>query len=263
MSISFLVGTQRIRFAGKTDVGQVRAHNEDAISLPSEMALAVLADGMGGHAAGEVASELAVETIEGYFRDSSEALPPSWPIRFANTEHERDRVTTAIKLANARIWAAAQADSGKRGMGCTVDLIHFAYGRVYVGHVGDSRVYRLRAGRLDQVTEDHSLLNDYRRMKDMTAAEIDNFRHKNVVVRALGLSENVSVDVYVEESVVGDIYLLCSDGLNDMISDEEMGEIILHHERKLDTAAAKLVDAANEAGGKDNISVILVSIESA
>jgi protein phosphatase len=260
MSISFTVGSQRVRFAGKTDVGQVRALNEDNLLVPSEMALGVVSDGMGGHACGEVASELTVETIDEYYKRTQEDAPRSWPLRMPQMELEQDRVVTAIKLANSRIFETAAADAEKKGMGCTVDTIYFAQERAYIGHVGDSRVYRIRHGQMEQITEDHSLLNDYKRMKEMSGDEVENFPHKNVVVRALGLAEQVKVDVLVEESMIGDLYLVCSDGLTDMLDDDAIAEIVAKHER-LDSACAKLVEAANDAGGKDNITALLIRIE--
>lgn len=260
MSISFMVGNQRIRFAGKTDIGQVRALNEDNILLPTEMALGVVSDGMGGHACGEVASQLTVETIDEYYKRTQEDIPPSWPMRMPQMEIECDRITTAIKLANSRIFETAAAEADKKGMGCTVDAIYFAQERAYIGHVGDSRVYRVRHGVLEQITEDHSLLNDYKRMKEMSGDDVQNFPHKNVVVRALGLAEQVRVDVLVEEAEIGDLYILCSDGLTDMLSDDEVLEIVNKYER-MDSACTKLVEAANEAGGKDNITALLVRVE--
>ncbi|MEE9383516.1 MAG: Stp1/IreP family PP2C-type Ser/Thr phosphatase [Nannocystaceae bacterium] len=260
MSISFLVGNQRIRFAGKTDVGQVRDHNEDDFSIADTLALGVLSDGMGGHACGEVASEIAVNTIVEYFRRNAEEAPPTWPLRLPRLEIDRNRMVTAVKLANSRIYETAQAESEKQGMGCTVDAIYFAQERCYIGHVGDSRVYLIRDGRLTQLTEDHSLLNDYRRMKEMTGEEVANFPHKNVVVRALGLTEHVAVDTTVEQTQLGDTYLLCSDGLSDMIDDGEILRI-LERNPQVDSACSELVDAANGAGGVDNITTLLVSIE--
>lgn len=260
MSISFTVGAQRVRFAGKTDVGQVRALNEDNLLVPSEMALGVVSDGMGGHACGEVASELTVETIDEYYKRTQEDVAPVWPLRMPQIELQRDRVVTAIKLANSRIFETAAADAEKKGMGCTVDLIYFAQERAYIGHVGDSRVYRIRHGQMEQITEDHSLLNDYKRMKEMSGDEVENFPHKNVVVRALGLGEQVNVDVLVEEAAIGDLYLVCSDGLTDMLDDPTIAGIVAKYDR-LDSACSKLVEAANDAGGKDNITALLVRIE--
>jgi protein phosphatase len=260
MSISFLVGRNRIRFAGKTDVGQVRAHNEDNLLVPTEMPLAVVADGMGGHACGEVASEIAVQTIDTFYRRTEDEGAPTWPLRLPQLQVERDRMATAVKLANSEIHDTGQADESKKGMGTTVDAIFFDQGRYYVGHVGDSRVYRLRGGKLQLVTEDHSLLNDYRRMKEMSGDEVKNFPHKNVVVRALGLNDHVFVDVYVDQFEMGDVFLMCSDGLSDMLEDDALLEIIQANER-LDSACTKLINAANDAGGKDNITAVLIRVE--
>jgi serine/threonine protein phosphatase PrpC len=221
MSISFVDGQHRIRFSGTTDVGRVRDHNEDNLLVPDQMPLAAVSDGMGGHASGEVASRIAIETLDGYYKDTSEDSPVTWPFRMPQFHLERDRMTTAIKLANSRIHEAGTRDPGKKGMGCTVDAIFFYQGRFYIGHVGDSRVYRIRGQQISQLTEDHSLLNDYRRMKEMSGEEMENFQHKNVVVRALGLAPQVFVDVLVDEYLVGDIFLLCSDGLCGMMADRK------------------------------------------
>jgi serine/threonine protein phosphatase PrpC len=260
MSISFLVGGSRVRFAGKTDVGKVRALNEDNLLVPDELAIAVVSDGMGGHACGEVASQITVESIGEYYKRTAGEQAQTWPLRVPQLALERNRMTTAIKLANSRIYEEAQADKDKKGMGCTVDSIFFDQGRAYVGHVGDSRVYRIRGGQITQVTEDHSLLNDYKRMKEMSGEQLKNFPHKNVVVRALGLGEHVAVDVIVDEYQLGDIYLLCSDGLTDMIDDAAILEIVETKKQRLDGAAKALVEAANEAGGKDNITALLAEV---
>ncbi len=260
MSISFLVGNWRIRFSGKTDVGKVRALNEDTLHVPTDMPLVVVADGMGGHAAGDVASRLAVDTILTYFDETAEEPVPTWPLRLPQLQVERDRMATAIKLANVQIHEAGKKEDGKKGMGTTVDAMYFAQGRYYIGHVGDSRVYRLRGDRLTLLTEDHSLLNDYRRMKEMTPEEVRAFPHKNVVVRALGLAESVYVDVYVDQFEEGDLFLLCSDGLSDMVEDAEIRDVLVA-EPNLDKAAARLVEAANDAGGKDNITAALARVE--
>lgn len=255
-----MVGRDRIRFAGKTDVGKVRAHNEDNVLIPTQSALAAVADGMGGHASGEVASAIAVETIEKYYAKTDEDGAATWPLRLPQIDIERDRIATAIKLANAQIFETGVKDPDKKGMGCTVDAMFFSQGRYYIGHVGDSRVYRIHRGQMQQLTEDHSLLNDWRRMKEMSGEEVENFPHKNVVVRALGLAEHVAVDVIVDEYHMGDIYLLCSDGLSGMLSDDEMNNIVAEHE-SLDNACSTLVRLANEAGGNDNISVVLARVE--
>jgi len=260
VSISFAVGQDRVRFAGKTDVGRVRAHNEDNLLIPDEVPVAVVSDGMGGHACGEVASEITVSVIGQFYKRTAQEAARTWPFRLPQVEIEKNRMATAIKMANSEIFDTAAAESEKKGMGCTVEAIFFAQGRFYIGHVGDSRVYRVRDGSIQLMTEDHSLLNDWRRMKEMSGEEIRNFPHRNVVVRALGLGEHVAVDVYVEEYKIDDIYLMCSDGLNDMLEDEEILELVEAKKKRLDGAAEALIDAANEAGGKDNITVLLAHV---
>lgn len=260
MSISFRDGQFRVRFSGVTDIGRVRDHNEDNLLIPEDMPLAVVSDGMGGHASGEVASSIAVRTIDEYFRRTAADPPISWPFRLPQLHTERDRMSTAIKLANTQIYETGRGDPSKKGMGCTVDAMFFAQGRFYIGHVGDSRVYRIRGGQISQLTEDHSLLNDYRRMKEMSGAEVEAFPHKNVVVRALGLAEQVYVDILVDGYERDDVFLLCSDGLSGMLDDET---ILATSTRfaSIDTAANTLVKLANDAGGNDNITALLVRIE--
>ncbi len=260
MSISFAVGRDRVRFAGKTDVGRVRALNEDNLLIPEEVPLAVVSDGMGGHACGEVASQITVDTIGEFYRQTAGAHARTWPFRVPQLAIEKNRMETAVKQANSEIFETAAKDSEKKGMGCTVEALFFSQGRFYIGHVGDSRIYRVRNGSIQLLTEDHSLLNDWRRMKDMSDEEIRNFSHSNVVVRALGLSDRVGVDVIVEEYKIDDIYLMCSDGLNDMLEDEQILAIVEAKKKRLDGACEALVDAANEAGGKDNITVLMAHV---
>ena len=260
MSISFMVGPHRVRFAGKTDIGRVRAQNEDNVLVPKEMALAVVSDGMGGHASGEVASRITVETIDQYYRDTARSGPNTWPMKLPNLEVERQRMAVAIQLANSNIFETAQADGAKKGMGCTVDAMYFSQGRFYIGHVGDSRVYRIRGGQIQALTEDHSFLNDFLRMKEMSSDEGINLPHKNVVVRALGLNEQVHVDVIHDEFKVGDLFLICSDGLSGMLTDPQMREISTAS-NSLDNACNELIKSANDNGGNDNISAILVRVE--
>jgi protein phosphatase len=215
---------------------------------------------MGGHACGEVASGIAVQTIDEYYRQSVDDGFECWPFRMPRLHVERDRMTAAIKLANTRIYETGLGDPTKKGMGCTVDAMFFSQGRFYVGHIGDSRVYRIRRGQISQLTEDHSLLNDYKRMKEMSGEEMANFPHKNVVVRALGLSPHVFVDILVDEYLRDDIYLLCSDGLCGMLDDETILATATRF-NSLDTASTQLVNLANDAGGTDNITALLVRIE--
>jgi len=146
-------------------------------------------------------------------------------------------------------------------MGTTLVAITFSGDTAYLGHVGDSRIYRLRGDELDQVTEDHSLLNDYIKMKDLTEQEIENFPHKNVIVRALGMKETVQVDVAHHDPEPGDLYLLCSDGLNGMITDAKIRELMIDDRNDLEKCCNELIKAANEGGGNDNVTVVLVEIQ--
>jgi len=261
VSSSFPLDDKRVRFSGATNIGRKRDHNEDSISLPTSIRLAIVADGMGGHDSGDVASRLAVDTVTDYFQTTVDQQPLTWPYKVDTEEHaEVNRMTQAVMLANLEIWEQTQRDGGKSRMGTTLVAIYFLDDKVVVGHVGDSRCYRLRDGELVQLTEDHSLMNDYIRMKRMTAEEAENWPHKNVVVRALGMKESVAVDIYTEKPQVGDCYILCSDGLTGMVNDDQIA-VICATERELDTAVEKLIDAANDAGGIDNISVILARVE--
>lgn len=262
MSISFIDGASKIRFSGVTDVGRVRKHNEDNFLIADDFPLAAVSDGMGGHASGEVASQITVDTLRRYYVDTAAAGAETWPFRMPPLHVERDRMTVSIKLANTQIYETGKRDPSKKGMGCTVDAIYFSQGRFYIGHVGDSRVYRIRGNQINTLTEDHSLLNDYKRMKQMSGDEAQNFPHKNVVVRALGLAPQVFVDILVEEYEVGDIYLLCSDGLCDMLDDATILGTVLRFQ-SIDTATQTLVQQANEAGGVDNITALVVRIEPA
>jgi protein phosphatase len=261
MSTSFPLDGMRVRFSGETHVGMARTHNEDALHLPVDERLAIVADGMGGHASGEVASRMAVDTIVEYFRDTSEEQALTWPYK---VDHEGradvTRLVTAIKLANLRIYEASEREAAKKGMGTTVVSALFLDDRIVVGHVGDSRVYRVREAEIAQLTDDHSLINDYIKMKRMTAEEAANWPHKNVIVRALGMKDTVQVDIHVESPRLGDLFILCSDGLSSMIADEKIVDIVTN-EHDLDRAAEELIGAANDAGGKDNITVVLARIE--
>jgi protein phosphatase len=251
----------RLIHAGTTDVGRKRPHNEDAYLLLPEENLFCVADGMGGHASGEVASRLAVEEMAEFFRLTGADEEATWPYKMdpART-YDENRLLTAVKLANLRIHERAQADAKLRGMGTTLVAASFPKGgrTLLVAHVGDSRVYLFRKGAIRQLTEDHSLLNDYLRTKKLTPAEVDTFPHKNVIVRALGMKPTVEVDLVREEIEDGDVVLLCCDGLSGMVPDARMAEILHASHGDLRLAAQALVDAANEAGGVDNITTVLV-----
>ncbi len=251
----------KLEYAGSTDVGKKRGHNEDNLCLVPEQNLYLAADGMGGHASGEVASEIAVETVAQFFEDTADDRDLTWPYKMEkDLNYQENRLAASIKLANLRIFEEAEGNPGQHGMGTTIVATHIANGLVYFGHVGDSRIYRLRNEELEQVTDDHSLLNDYIKMKDLSEEEIENFPHKNVIVRALGMKETVQVDVAHEKPEDGDVYLLCSDGLCDMLRDEEILDIMLREVSDLEGCVDALIDAANDAGGNDNITVVLVQV---
>ena len=235
-----------------------RAHNEDSLYLIPAHNLYMVADGMGGHSSGEVASQLAVEVVAEFFQETGEDDDMTWPFKMdKDKEYQENRLVTSVKLANRRIFESAVVEPRLKGMGTTIVVVHFANGGCYIGHVGDSRVYRLRGNDLTQITEDHSLLNDYIKMKELTQEEIDNFPHKNVIVRALGMKETVQVDTQYEVPEHGDIFMQCSDGLSGMITDEVIRDIMVQHREDLELSCNKLIEAANGNGGTDNITVVL------
>lgn len=251
----------KIQFAGQTDVGLKRGHNEDSFFLLAEHNLYMVADGMGGHSAGEVASRMAVETVSQFFRDTADDEDVTWPFKMDRAwSYEENRFANGVKLANLRIFESAQQNARQRGMGTTLVGVYFVRDGIIISHVGDSRCYRVRDAKIEQLTEDHSLLNDYIKMKGLSAAEAENFPHKNVILRALGMKETVQVDVRTETPRIGDFYLLCSDGLSGMISDDQMREIVVGSPDNLEAACSRLIDAGNAAGGTDNITVVLLKV---
>jgi len=247
----------RIEVAGETNVGMKRTHNEDNFSILEDAGLYIVADGMGGHASGEVASKMAVDSLREFFAATAQDPERTWPYKMDRSKgYEENRLITGIKLANLRIYESAQRDPRQRGMGTTIVTMFAVEDGVYVAHVGDSRSYRVRDGNLEQLTEDHSLLNDYIKMKRLSAEEIANFPHKNVIVRALGMKDTVKVDTRYEQPRVGDVYVLCSDGLSGPVTDPELLDIVLTTP-DIKAAATKLIEKANAAGGPDNITVVL------
>jgi protein phosphatase len=247
----------RIEVAGQTDVGRKRSHNEDNFAIMAEYGLYVVADGLGGHASGEIASKMAVDTLQEFFASTSDDPERTWPYKMDRSRgYEENRLITGIKLCNLRIYEQAQRNAKQRGMGTTLVALFAVEDGVYIAHVGDSRVYRIRERRIEQLTEDHSLLNDYKKMKRLTDEEIANFPHKNVIVRALGMKDTVKVDTRFEAPRAGDVMLLCSDGLCGPVTDERMLEIVLGS-RDLPNATQRLIETANENGGPDNITCVL------
>jgi serine/threonine protein phosphatase PrpC len=247
----------RIEVAGQTDVGRKRTHNEDNFAIMAEFGLYVVADGMGGHASGEIASKMAVDTLQEFFAATADDPERTWPYKMDRSKgYEENRLVTGIKLCNLRIFEAAQRNTKQRGMGTTLVALFAVEDGVYIAHVGDSRVYRLRDGNMEQLTEDHSLLNDYKKMKHLTEEEIANFPHKNVIVRALGMKDTVKVDTRFESPRVGDTMILCTDGLCGPVLDENILRIV-QQSTDLSLAVSRLIDAANESGGPDNITCVI------
>ena len=248
----------KIEVSGQTHVGMKRNHNEDNLLLLPEERLFVVADGMGGHSSGEVASKIAVDEVAEFFRMTSQDLEITWPYKMDKQKnYDENRLATGVKLANMRIFEKASAETKYKGMGTTIVTVYFAKdSEVVVAYVGDSRVYFFRENTLRMITEDHSLLNDYLKAKKLTPEEIEAFPHKNVIVRALGMKDTVNVDINRVEPKDGDIFLLCSDGLSGMVPDKQI-EQILQNQPDLDKACAMLIDAANANGGNDNVTCVL------
>jgi PPM family protein phosphatase len=247
----------RIEVAGSTHVGMKRSHNEDNYLVLPEERLFCVADGMGGHSSGEIASKIAVDEMADFFKLTSGDQDVTWPFKMDKARnYDENRLATGIKLANARIYERSSTEARYKGMGTTLVGVHFAPSAAYAGHVGDSRVYLFRGGQLRQLTEDHSLLNDYLKAKKLTPEEIASFPHKNVIVRALGMKDTVQVDVARVEPREGDVFLLCSDGLSGMVSDAEM-QATLQRVTDLQQACERLIEQANAAGGTDNITCVL------
>ena len=234
------------------DTGRARTNNEDSVSLDEAVALAVLADGMGGYNAGEVASNMATSFIHTELG--------RW-LREASTNATDTEVRRAMDIcvdnANRAIFNAANSNPQYAGMGTTLVVAVFRENRLLVGHVGDSRAYRLRAGRLQQITRDHSLLQEQIDAGLITPEQAAFSANKNLVTRAVGVEDTVLLETHQHEVLPGDLYLMCSDGLSDMLDDASIAQL-LQTSDSLDQTARALIDGANDAGGKDNISVILV-----
>jgi serine/threonine protein phosphatase PrpC len=249
---------------GLTDVGLQREHNEDSFVVLKEYDLYVVADGMGGHRAGDVASKLATETITEFFRSTAND-DVTWPFHFdANLSEEENRLLTGIRVANRQIFERSSRSREYHGMGTTVVGAMFSPRKstMYIGHVGDSRCYRIREGQIQLLTRDHSLFNDYLlAMPDLTEEQRRELP-KNVITRALGMQDQVAVDLQHDDSKPGDVYVLCSDGLSGMVTDEEILDIVAHAwPAAMHEAPKKLIERANERGGEDNVTAVVIAIE--
>lgn len=247
--------------AGLSDVGLQREHNEDSFCISPQHRLFVVADGMGGHRAGDVASKMAIHAVASFF-DATESEDATWPYAIdPRLSMDENRLVAGVRLANQRIFDTSVQHAEMHGMGTTVVALFYSTTkeRVFIAHVGDSRAYRIRNGEITQLTRDHSLLNDYLLvMPDMTQEQRDELP-KNVITRALGMQDSVVVDLVPESPQPGDVYVLCSDGLSGMMSDDVIRDIVTAHDDPHEAARA-LIERANQNGGEDNVTVVILKV---
>jgi PPM family protein phosphatase len=247
-----------VKAYGLTHVGRQRQHNEDSFLVADEAKLFLVADGMGGHAAGEIASRIAVDSISEFIVHTKED-DGTWP--HAYDEHytrTTNRLMAALRMANTRVLEAMRKDARLRGMGTTVVACMADEGKMSVAHVGDSRVYMIRKGKISRITSDHSWVFEQVQAGMLTEAEAEKHPLRNVITRALGGALSVNPDASEIDSKPGDVYLLCSDGLTGMVPEEEILKLVTANADDLEKACRELVDMANEHGGIDNVTVILV-----
>ena len=237
------------QYVAKSDVGNIRKTNEDSYCADPSIGLFIVADGMGGQAAGEVASQTTVEVIKNGMVAWLNKYQPS-----------QELFAKAIRVANTAVHELARRKAGMKGMGTTVSgiLLDSSNNRYYVANVGDSRVYRIRGGKIEQLTMDHSLVALQLSMGIITPDEAKKASHRNVITQAIGAAESVNVDTKAEDILSDDLILICSDGLSSLVDDADMLNVVGRYKDNLDHAADELISLANFNGGSDNISVILV-----
>lgn len=248
----------RITSAGITNVGMKRQNNEDNYLINDEVGVYVCCDGMGGHAGGDYASQIAVTTVEevlSNIRDEGSADDDS-----SEDQITQEKLKYAIRLAGKRIYERAQADPEFRGMGTTAVILLFRRGMAYLAHVGDSRGYLVRGGQITQRTEDHSWVNEQIKAGLITAETAKHHRFRNIITRSLGFQEEVEIDTQVLKAEPGDMYLLCSDGLTNLVPEEEIRDMLIS--KSFQEALRDLVALANERGGDDNITAVLARVDS-
>ena len=248
------------RAHGATNKGQVRPTNEDCFVIDERLRLCVVADGMGGHNAGEVASKMAIETLEAFIRKSAgEEKDITWPYGLeAHLTFEANRLKTAVKLANKKVWKAADNREDYTGMGTTLVAALVSGKVVTVGSAGDSRCYLIRPGEIKQLTRDDSWVSAAWAEGILSHEEIDKHPLRNVITKAVGAKEEIDLETVEHYLFKGDVLLLCSDGLHSMLGEEAILQAVTPMPAALPEAAQKLITAANEAGGKDNVSVVLL-----
>lgn len=252
----------RLSSAVASHPGLRREENEDSFAIRDDLALFMVADGMGGHTAGEIASRIAVDTIVAFINDTRDVdVNRTWPFPYDHTiSMDGNRLKAAFRLANRKLGAAVEADDALRGMATTAAAVLFASGAPVVAHVGDSRVYLWRDGSLRQVTDDHSWVSEQVRAGVMTEKDARRHPWRNVVTRALAGAEDPEVDVSELTVQAGDRLMLCSDGLHGVVLPDRL-EAILKQGQPLDESCQMLIDAANAAGGPDNITVVLLQVD--
>lgn len=249
----------KIMPCGLTDVGRKRKQNEDSLLINEDLNLYIIADGMGGHSGGEFASRMAVQTIEETLR-SITSDPEATVISGVNTNEARleDKINYAIQIASKKIYERALYDTSLKGMGTTTVAAFFQDGKAYIAHVGDSRAYMFRDKEMTQITIDHSLVNEQVKAGLISKQDARGHKLKNVITRSVGYQEEVQIDVKTFDVQLGDKFLLCTDGLSNMVDDAEIKKTVLN--LPLKEACRKLVDCANEKGGDDNITILMLVV---
>lgn len=250
----------RVDMEARTDLGRVRKNNEDNFTVVPEIGLYVLSDGMGGEAHGEVASGLAIDAIRHHCAEGmNNPETPLFGDPVPNLPARANRLASAVRLANRAIYESAQRHPSQKGMGATVVAIWLDEEQMSVAHVGDSRLYRMRQGQLEQITQDHSLVAEQVRRGILTQQQADTSQMQSVLIRALGIDPTVEVDAEEHPVLPGDTLVLCSDGLNRMATDPDIGSI-LNTSLSAREAVERLIELANENGGEDNVTVIVVRV---
>jgi serine/threonine protein phosphatase PrpC len=245
----------KVEAYGISDIGMKRVKNEDSFLINKDAGLFVVADGMGGHAGGEFASRLAVETIGARLKDVG--TPPR-DVRSA-PDYYIEQITSAIKEAGKRIYEEAERNPMLKGMGTTAVLMFARDERIYIAHVGDSRAYLVRDGRIVRLTKDHSLVGEQIRAGLLPESAEKNHKFRNIITRSVGFQEDVEIDIRVDLPVEGDRYLLCTDGLTTLVDDDEILDVVA--ENSVEEAVQLLIDLANMRGGDDNITVVLAEVK--
>jgi serine/threonine protein phosphatase PrpC len=252
----------KVTYQALTDVGRKRKGNEDSLFVNPEQKLFVVADGMGGHAAGEIASRIAVDSINEFVCLTGGDEEITWPFGLDETiSYDGNRLKTAVRFANKKVLEATKEKSEYEGMATTVCAVLVDDQVANLAHVGDSRVYLFREGQLSQLTSDHSWVNEQIQSGVISAEQARTHPLRNVVTRALGGKADLQVDMQTHDFQTGDVLLLCSDGLTTMIPDDEIARVMREGSGDIEATAQELVDAANAKGGEDNIPVVLLQFE--